>query len=194
MNTGNLQQRASRALNYDLFGRIGNHFNGSSSKSNGDSELPAVASLYQLFDRFNFLYFKGMLPPPKIEYSNRLTCAGSYNLDLRIIKISRKYHRLFPEEIEDTLKHEMIHLLHYKHNAAFKTEAKRIGASLMAKTHPSLRRQPKYLYTCPACGLEYPRQKRLHMSSCGDCSENKKYDEHFKLKLLKSFKSSGNPT
>lgn len=149
-------------------------------------ELPTVEELKHIFNRFNHFYFDGKLKKTKIEYSHRMTCAGSYFPEDGLIKISLKYHELFPGEIEDTLKHEMIHIRHFYHDHAFKAEAKRIGASLKAKTHPSLQRTPKFLYVCPGCGLEYPRQKKMQKYSCGDCSANRRYDERFRLKLLKS--------
>jgi predicted SprT family Zn-dependent metalloprotease len=149
-------------------------------------DLPTVAELYRRIERFNWLYFNGRLPSVRVEYSNRMTSAGSYTPADRVIRIGRKYHVLFPQDIDDTLKHEMIHILHFRHNADFRREARRIGASVRAKSHPSLRRPPRYVYTCPGCEREYPRQKRLRMASCGHCSAGGRYDKRFKLKLLSS--------
>ena len=149
-------------------------------------KLPTVLELYQMFDRFNRFYFDGKLPRVVIEYSNRMTSAGSYTPRDKVIKIGRKYHHLFPEDIEDTLKHEMIHIIHFKHNKVFKDFAKKIGTSLKAKHHPSLRRPPRYIYICPNCKLEYPRQKRMVMASCGKCSKSKRFDKRYKLQLIKS--------
>ncbi|MFQ5499768.1 MAG: SprT-like domain-containing protein [Candidatus Zixiibacteriota bacterium] len=146
-------------------------------------KLPTQAELYRMYERFNWLYFHGKLPAVQIEYSNRMRCAGSYTPVKKLIRIGRKYHDLFPAEIADTLKHEMIHIIHIKHDMAFRAEAQRIGASVKAKYHPSLRKQPKYLYICPGCGMEYPRQKRLRMASCGECSPGRKFDRRFKLRL-----------
>ncbi len=148
--------------------------------------LPSVAELHHRFERFNWLYFQGKLPKTRIEYSNRMTSAGAYIPAHKLIRIGRKYHDIFPGDIDDTLKHEMIHLIHFRHDAAFKAEAKRVGASLKAKPHPSLRRRPKYVYVCSNCGLEYPRQKRLVMASCGKCSKGRRFDVRFKLRLLTS--------
>ena len=188
MLTSRKQQLAVRALNYDLFenAQIGISKQAILPKEQAGA-LPSTETLEHLFNRFNFLYFDGKLSHPVIEYSNRMTCAGSYTPVKNLIKISRKYHNIFPDEIEDTLKHEMIHMIHFNHNAAFKAEAKRIGSSLKAKTHPSLQKQPKYLYVCPGCGLDYPRQKKVRMSSCGSCSRRGRFDPEFKLKLSKSF-------
>ncbi len=155
-----------------------------------DSRLPSVAELYEMFDRYNWLYFKGKLPRVAIEYSSRMTCAGSYSPHNKCIRIGRKYHEIFPQDIEDTLKHEMIHIVHYRHDAAFKAMARRIGASVRARSHPKLRRPPKYIYVCPNCGLEYPRQKRLVLASCGDCSGGK-YNERFKLKRKQVKRTAG---
>jgi predicted SprT family Zn-dependent metalloprotease len=147
--------------------------------------MPEVAELYRMFERFNWMYFAGQLPRVRIEYSKRMSSAGSYTPQRRLIRIGRKYHQLFPDELEDTLKHEMIHILHLRHGAAFKAEAARIGASVRAKSHPALRKPPKYVYRCPGCEREYPRQKRLRMASCGVCTTGRSFDPRYKLKLKK---------
>ncbi len=149
-------------------------------------DLPPVEALYLLFDRFNWMYFEGRLPQASIEYSTRMTSAGSYTPSRRLIRIGHKYHTIFPEDLHDTLKHEMIHMIHLRHDAKFKAEATRVGASLRARSHPNLRKTPKYLYLCPGCRKEYPRQKRFRLASCGDCSQGGKFDARFKLKLKKS--------
>jgi len=155
-------------------------------------KLPAVEELYRMFDQFNLIYFEGKLPSVKIDYSNRMFSAGSYTPSLKLIKIGRKYHELFPGDLPDTLKHEMIHIRHFNHDATFKAEAKRIGAAARARSHPSLRREPRFIYECPSCRKQYPRQKRLVLSSCGDCSSKRKYDKRHKLRLLLSSKRKPN--
>jgi predicted SprT family Zn-dependent metalloprotease len=146
-------------------------------------KLPTISELYRLFDTYNWMYFRGQLPRVSIEYSGRMSSAGSFTPDRRLIRIGRKYHELFPDEIHDTLKHEMIHIRHLHHDAGFKQEAARIGASVRARSHPALRKPPRYIYVCPGCGREYPRQKRLRMASCGYCSKGGEYDERYKLRL-----------
>jgi predicted SprT family Zn-dependent metalloprotease len=148
------------------------------------AQLPSLPELLRMFGEINRRYFQGTLPEAKISYSKRMMIAGSYTPVKREIKIGIKYHRLFPNEIEDTLKHEMIHILHPNHNREFRLEAKRIGASMKAKSHPQLRKPPVYIYVCPRCGKEYPRQKRLRMASCGACSARGKFDPRCKLKRL----------
>jgi len=147
-------------------------------------DLPSEPELYRLYDEYNWFYFGGKLPAARIEYSTRMTSAGSFSARERLIRIGRKYHELFPDEIADTLKHEMLHFLYPTHGAAFKKEAVRIGATVRAKHHPSLCRPPKFVYRCPRCGKLYPRQKRLRMASCGNCSRSG-FDMRFKLSLVR---------
>lgn len=164
------------AVNYDLFE--------GGEKSGAEGELPGVSELRQMFDIYNREYFDGKLPRVKIKYSKRMLAAGGYFPDKKEIRISVKYHTVFPDEVYDTLKHEMIHIIHFKHDAAFKRMARRIGASIRANEHPALRRPPRYIYLCPGCFTEYPRQRRLRMASCGKCSKGK-FDPRYKLILKK---------
>lgn len=155
--------------------------------SSSASELPSIENLNRMFDIYNAQYFQGKLPRVTIRYSKRMLAAGGYFPQKREIRISEKYHKIFPDEVYDTLKHEMIHIVHLRHNAAFKRMARRIGASVQANEHPSLRRPARYLYVCPRCLTEYPRHKRLRMASCGRCSSGG-FDERFKLVLKKNLK------
>jgi predicted SprT family Zn-dependent metalloprotease len=148
------------------------------------TELPTTSELHRLFDEYNWFYFNGKLPQVRIEYSTRMSSAGSYTPGQKLIRIGRKYHELFPDEVADTLKHEMIHLIHLNHDKAFRAEAKRLGTSIKARSHPSLHRPPRFIYVCPNCGKEYPRQKRLWMSSCAVCCPSR-FDPRYKLRLLR---------
>ncbi|UCD93686.1 MAG: SprT-like domain-containing protein [Candidatus Zixiibacteriota bacterium] len=150
--------------------------------------LPDLPRLYVMFDSLNARYFQGKLPPTEISYSTRMLIAGSFSPNTNEIKIGRKYHEIFPDELEDTLKHEMIHIINRNHDRRFKAIAGKIGASVRARTHPALQGNCKYLYVCLGCGREYPRRKRLRMASCGVCTKGKSFDPRFKLKLLKSSK------
>jgi len=149
-------------------------------------ELPSVPELYDMFNRINEQYFRGRLPQARISYSNRMLIAGSFTPSKKEIKIGRRYHEIFPDDVEDTLKHEMIHIINLKHDTRFRRIADKIGASLKARSHPALRGSYKYLYICPACGKEYPRRKRLRMASCGICTRGKSFDPRFKLILKKT--------
>lgn len=149
--------------------------------------LPSVEELYRLFDVFNMVHFGGELPSVEIRYSERMLIAGTYTPGRKLIKIGRRYHEIFPEEVEDTLMHEMIHIKYPDHDAKFKAVAKRLGVSLKAHDHPALRAPYNYLYACPHCGKEYPRRRKYYMASCGVCSTGSKFDPRYKL-VLKSAK------
>lgn len=176
------QKQALAKSNYDLFKVSPSASQATLTVKNG--ELPDIDDLYWLFGAYNKRYFNGQLPPVTIEYSTRMLAAGMYLPARRTIRIGVKYHTIYPEEITDTLKHEMIHVLHLRHDARFRAEAARIGASVKAKSHPDLRKPPRYVYICPNCGREYPRQKQLRMASCGVCTVGRKYDSRYKLRRL----------
>lgn len=182
MSISGKQYKALVKIHYDLFQDRSNATVIKPSEVN----LPPVALLYRKFDEINREYFDGRLPVTKIAYSGRMLIAGSYTPSNKIIKIGRRYHEIFPDEIEDTLRHEMIHILYPNHDRNFKAWAKKLGASLKARSHPLLRSDFKYLYICPVCGREYPRRKRLRMASCGVCSKGHRFDARFKLKLVPS--------
>ncbi len=176
-----MRDQAAKAANYDLFA---NHTISVTPEvlPIEDQALPDLNELYRMFDIYNRQYFDGQLPNVIILWSKRMLAAGAYYIQKKEIRLSVKYHQIFPDEVYDTLKHEMIHILHPRHDAPFKEIALRIGASVRANAHPSLRRPPKYLYYCPDCRTEYPRSKRFRMASCGRCSKGR-YDERYKLKL-----------
>ncbi|MCH9031947.1 MAG: SprT-like domain-containing protein [candidate division Zixibacteria bacterium] len=189
-----LKQRFAQLLNFDLFGAdpvmdgrihsISRDRQGEGVDMNAAPEnLPEVGELYRLFDLFNLLHFDGKLPNVRLSYSTRMLSAGSCSPLTPEIKLGVRYHQIFHEELTDTLKHEMIHLVHYYHDAAFQAKAEEMGVSMHAQSHPDLRRPSRYVYECPECRKTYPRQKRFRMVSCGDCSDGS-FEKRFKLRLV----------
>jgi len=195
-----LLRNLARLMNYDLFEQIEwvkpDHTQHTPAQTQEpvvtdisapkprQGELPPVEELYRLFDIYNAIHFANSLPRPTIKYSTRMLAAGSCEPLRKVIKIGVRYHQIFREELEDTLKHEMIHLVHFHHDKHFKAKAAEMGVPVHAKFHPDLKRPPKYLYQCPSCRHQYPRQKRLRETSCGSCS-NGAYNPRFKLQLVK---------
>lgn len=100
-------------------------------------ELPSVGELYELYEKYNLQHFGGRLPAAAVTYSTRMLAAGSCTPTCREIKIGRKYHQVFPEDITDTLLHEMIHLIYPGHDRRFRVMAKKLGVSVHARSHPS---------------------------------------------------------
>src|SRR5690606_15225155 len=94
------------------------------------ARLPSVDELDQRYERFNRLYFENLLPRADdvtIEWSRRMTsAAGRCYTKRRIIRLSTHYHEKFPEEVDQTLLHEMIHLLVPNHGPLFHLWLRRI--------------------------------------------------------------------
>lgn len=144
-------------------------------------ELPNEAELARRFRAFNEEFFDGTLPRARVRWSTRMRIAGTCDHQRRIIRLSRPYHEHFPADIDDTLKHEMIHLIHHSHDAAFRREATRLGASIHCREYPGLHPRARFVYICPACGTVYHRT-RLERLFCGTCSRNR-FDPRFQLIL-----------
>jgi len=146
--------------------------------------LPSTAELALLFNRLNGKYFNNQLPPAQVGWSTRLRIAGNCRPDDREIRLSVSYHLHFPEEIEHTLLHEMLHLLYPTHDTAFRQAAERLGVSMNCRDYPGVHPRSRYVYICPECRTVYHRQKRADIS-CGKCSGHA-YDPRFRLVLQKS--------
>lgn len=138
-------------------------------RSLAPTPLPDEAELYRRYEDFAARYFDGKLPPAHevtIEWSNRLTSsAGRCSGPLKIIRLSTHYHRRFPEEIDVTLLHEMIHLLVPGHGPEFYRWMDHINARgghvrRYAKERATPARH-RWLYTCAGCGRKHPRRRRL---------------------------------
>jgi SprT-like protein len=182
------QREALKTANFDLF--FVSQDTAINTYPDETQALPDQSRLFEMFMTINRKYFGGSLPLVSIEWSNRMRVAGKYYVDQKLIKLGRKYHAYYPEEVEDTLKHEMVHILYPNHGPQFKREAARIGTSNHARDYPGGRSPHKYIYVCPVCGQKYYRHRRLRMASCGTCSKNG-YDSRFKLKFYRSASKNG---
>ena len=144
-------------------------------------ELPDDQELACRYIRFNARYFDGKLPTATVRWSNRMRIAGTYDRRRRIITLSRAYHLYFPNDVDDTLKHEMIHLHLPHHDEAFRREAERIGASVHCNDYPGLHPRARYVYICPKCQTIFHRSKKERLF-CGRCSRDR-LDVRFMLVL-----------
>jgi predicted SprT family Zn-dependent metalloprotease len=143
--------------------------------------LPDEAELRRRFRAFNDEFFDGALPDAKVRWSNRMRIAGTCNHVQRIISLSRPYHEHFPHDVDDTLKHEMIHLIHHGHDAVFKREAERVGASVHCREYPGLHPRARIVYLCPGCDAVFHRTRKERLF-CGKCSRGR-HDTRFELVL-----------
>src|SRR6056297_3049978 len=140
------------------------------------------SNLYELYDEFNIKYFNSILPKSSkivLEWSGRLTASAGicYRKPKNsIIRLSTHYHEDFPEEIESTLLHEMIHLKIKGHGPKFKDEIKRINLLGGNVKRYSKRRATKkkinWIYKCKGCSKEYQRTRKfsnINKYRCGIC-------------------------
>jgi len=137
-------------------------------------------NLYELYKIFNSKYFNNTLPKSSdiiIEWSGRLTASAGVcypNPNRPIIRLSTHYHKDFPDDIECTLIHEMIHLKIKGHGPKFKEEIIRINSLGGKVNRYSKRRATKksinWIYKCKSCSKEYKRTRRFSNINKYRCS------------------------
>lgn len=142
------------------------------------SELDLVA----LYDELNEEYFDGALPRMRVRWSTRLKIAGQVIKRHRLILLGLEYHCHYPRDLRSTLKHEMVHLVHWHHDEDFRRECARVGAAVHCKTYPGMFRPYKYVYQCPECGMRH-RVRRTIDSSCARCGKGV-YRRKYRLRLV----------
>ena len=146
--------------------------------------LPGNDELANLFVRLNQKHFTGSLPVARVQWSNRLRIAGSCRPQTREIRLSSLYHTHYPDELESTLLHEMLHLVYPTHNAEFCRFAEKLGIAVHCREYPGIHPRSRYVYQCPNCRTVFHRRRRGNIS-CGKCSGGA-YDPRFRLVLMKS--------
>jgi predicted SprT family Zn-dependent metalloprotease len=137
--------------------------------SYGSASLPSIDELHRRFIEFNAALFGSKLPSAELRWSTRLRIAGTCDPRRRIITLSRAYHEHYPGDLDDTLKHEMIHLRYHGHGPAFRREATRVGATVHCKEYAGLHPKAHLRYVCPHCHREFRRMKPAELY-CGRCS------------------------
>ena len=116
-------------------------------ETNGPPELVSV------FNRLNSTYFGG-----KLSYISLVVTHACYRRELRlakrVIRLSERHHKRYPEDITITMLHEMLHLhLERGHDNVFNQAATALGVPLKSRGRAD-RRPYKYLYACPNCGIK----------------------------------------
>ncbi|MBI1729766.1 SprT-like domain-containing protein [Candidatus Acetothermia bacterium] len=168
------------------------------SKNQKEPAHLAKENLHRLYLQLNATWWRGKLPPPQVRWSERMhAAAGKFSISRKRweIVLSAPYHRRFPDEIEDTLKHEMIHLHLYQkgklrhgliHGAEFQDEAARVGASLHCKHHEGMHRPLRYEWECPSCATRSRSRIRRDWACKRCCSQHNGgvYSPRFKLRLI----------
>ena len=160
--------------------------------------MPLVP-LLPIFHKFNQKYFDGLLvkdskPLVSVRWSDgRLThTAGFYQRGPKVlasngceIVLSRPVLVNLPlSAIESTLCHEMIHAwidlvlrVREAHGLNFRSRMELIN-SLQNEFHISVRhnfpipkKSPKWIATCPSCGLSFPYKRLVRNAACKNCCD-----------------------
>lgn len=131
--------------------------------------LPSEAVLYDRYEQFARVYFDNLVPSREsvtIEWSRRMTsAAGRCYPHRNLIRLSTHYHLKFPDEVNATLLHEMIHLLVPNHGPEFYAWLRRIrergGNVNRYSKERATPAQFRWEYSCPRCGAARRTQRRL---------------------------------
>lgn len=123
--------------------------------------MPELGELHALDDRLNHQWWGGRLPKTPVRWSKRMhATAGKYWRAMSgwEIVLSIPYHAHYPNEVQGTLLHEMIHVwirnrgkrrYGVMHGPEFRAEAKRIGAPLHCRSYEGMHRPYQYERECP---------------------------------------------
>jgi predicted SprT family Zn-dependent metalloprotease len=153
-------------------------------------DLINLETAQRFYKELNTRFFENKLPNCRLELSNRLTrTAGKIWPKLRLMRLSLPYHQRYgPDELRNTILHEMIHLWLYEqklpsgHTPLFRRKLIEVGLPDRIRALPVPPRPYKYLYACPTCGYQVQTRRKIN-SSCGRC--DKVYNPRHKFKLLK---------
>jgi len=133
--------------------------------------LPDVAELQLLFAQYNLLHFRGEIPAYRIAYNARFSnLAGRVSYRPPLIELSPKHLTGKPEELRETLLHEMIHAwLHALgkspgHTGAFKKKMRELGLRSiyhdLGKASPLNESPKRYIIRCEKCFMEVLRKRK----------------------------------
>lgn len=157
--------------------------------------LPDEADLQLLFARLNLQFFEGRAPDCRIRYNERFAnSAGRITYGTPpIIELSPKHFRKYPEALEATLLHEMVHAWCFAlyrdtgHGARFKKKLRECGLTSiyhdLGSVRPLNESSKRYILRCEHCGFEVLRKKRPGKpASCPRCNK-RGFDARFPLAI-----------
>lgn len=158
--------------------------------------LPPEPELQLLFARLNYQYFNGEVPDCRIAYNARFSnSAGriTYGSHPMAIELSPKHFKKYPQALEETLLHEMIHAWCFArfrdtgHGARFKKKLRECGLRSiyhdLGSVRPLSESSKRYILRCEHCSFEVLRRKRPGKPvSCARCNK-RRFDARFPLTI-----------
>lgn len=147
-------------------------------------ELAALEDVLRAeWERLNQTHFGGRLTMPEIVVSTRKTYGGYYQPARHRIVVSwQAYQEHGLPETLNTFRHEVAHVVHPNHSAAFWSLAHALGVTQRYASPPVARRSRRYIYACPACERRIERRRRLRLASCAAC--DKRYNPRYAFTLV----------
>lgn len=145
--------------------------------------------IMKMFRHFNRLYFRSVIPLPRIAFSKRLKRAGQVTYRKNLMEISIPYHDRYGwgRELARTVKHEMIHLYLYRkgrnpgHTREFREWCRHTGAFFYCKDFSS---PDRYIYRCP--NDHRVRAKKIWKRvSCARC-DGERYNPRYRFILFRT--------
>jgi predicted SprT family Zn-dependent metalloprotease len=157
---------------------------------------PSEADLQLLFARLNYEYFNGEIPDCRIRYNARFSnSAGriTYTAFPLLIELSPKHFQKYPQALEETLLHEMVHAWCYArwrdtgHSARFKKKMRECGLTSiyhdLGNVRPLSESSKRYILRCEQCAFEVLRRKRPGKpASCPRC-DKRRFNPRFPLTI-----------
>ena len=160
-----------------------------------EPDLPDVAELQLLFAQYNFVHFDGEIPAFRIAYNARFSnVAGRISYKPPLIELSPKHLRGKPEELRQTLLHEMIHAWCFArfrdmgHGSRFKKKLRECGLDSiyheLGNVRPLRESGRRFILRCEQCAFEVLRKRRpVKPASCPRCNKQR-FDPRYPLAIV----------
>jgi predicted SprT family Zn-dependent metalloprotease len=160
------------------------------------SVLLSEADLQLLFARLNYEHFNGEIPDCRIRYNSRFSnSAGriTYSAWPVLIELSPRHFERYPEALEETLLHEMVHAWCYSkwrdtgHGPRFKKKSRECGLGSIYHDMGSVgavsASTKRYILRCEQCAFEVLRRKKPGKpASCPRC-DARRFNARFPLTI-----------
>jgi hypothetical protein len=148
-----------------------------------------TSALWDEFRRLNAVHFSDTLTLAELIVSTRKKYGGYCQPARKKIVVSwQEYIDWGWDETLITFRHEVAHLVHPNHSAAFWALAHQLGCPTDRRRARPPKDRPagwwKFAYECPVCRARIYRRKRLAHASCGKCDRN--FNPRYLMQLVES--------